>query len=341
MMIRSKAPLRIGLAGGGTDTIPFSEQYGGYVLNATINLFAHCTIIPRKDGKIKITSIDSGKSQTLSSMEYLQCDDDLSLVKGVYNRIVKDFTKRRLSFEIVTRVDAPPGSGLGSSSTLVVAIIDAFTEWLNIPLGDYDKAHLAYEIERIDLQQEGGKQDQYAAAFGGVNFLEFYKNDRVIVNPLRINTNTINELNNNLVLYYTGVSRKSFSIIQNQNKNIINNKNKAIEGMNGLKEQAVLLKEFLLKNKLDNIGELLDLSWQSKKKLTRSITNELIDNIYDVAISNGALGGKISGAGGGGFFIFYCPGNTKYKVVDEITKKFSGSFKNYQFYKYGSISWRY
>ena len=189
MIIRSKAPLRIGLAGGGTDVSPYSDIYGGAILNATLSLYAYASIKPREDGKIIINAIDRNEIIELKSEEHLAIDGKLDLIKGVYNRIVKDFVKKPLSFEINTYVDAPPGSGLGSSSTLVVAILGAFVEWLKLPLGEYDIAHLAYVIEREDLKMAGGKQDQYAATFGGVNYMEFYGNDKVIVNPLRIKSN--------------------------------------------------------------------------------------------------------------------------------------------------------
>ena len=160
MIIRSKAPLRLGLAGGGTDVAPFSELYGGAILNATISMYAHATIQPRSDGKIVLNSMDKKEYYTLDSVEKLAIDGNLDLHKGIYNRIVRDFAHKPLSFELSTYVDAPPGSGLGTSSTLVVAIVGAFAEWLNLPMGEYDLAHLAYEIERNDLRMAGGKQDQ-------------------------------------------------------------------------------------------------------------------------------------------------------------------------------------
>jgi D-glycero-alpha-D-manno-heptose-7-phosphate kinase len=216
MIIKSKAPLRIGLAGGGTDVSPYSDIYGGSILNATINKYAYATIEPLDEEVIELHSIDKNETLTYQSALVLEADGNLDLLKGVYNRIVKQFTHKPLSFRLTTYVDAPAGSGLGSSSTLVVAIIGAFAEWLNLPLGEYDIAHLAFEIERIELNMAGGKQDQYAATFGGFNFMEFYKDDKVIVNPLRIKRKYITELQNNLVLFYTGTSRNSSNIIAEQ-----------------------------------------------------------------------------------------------------------------------------
>jgi len=186
MLHRSKAPLRIGLAGGGTDVAPFSDIYGGAILNATVSLYAYATIIPRTDGKIVFQAFDKGITETHESALELSTDSNLELHKGVYNRIVKDYTGKPLSFELTTFVDAPPGSGLGTSSTLVVAVLGAFAEWLSLPLGEYDLAHLAYEIERVDMAMAGGKQDQYAACFGGFNFMEFYEKVKCILNPLKL-----------------------------------------------------------------------------------------------------------------------------------------------------------
>jgi len=339
MIIRAKAPLRLGLAGGGTDVSPYSDIYGGAVLNATISMYAYATIEPLKDGKIIIEAIDRNETLKFDSKEILELDGKLDLIKGVYNRIVKDFTKKPISFKLTTYVDAPAGSGLGSSSTLVVAILSAFAEWLGLPLGEYDLAHLAYEIERIDLKISGGKQDQYAATFGGFNFMEFYDGDRVIVNPLRIKKEIINELQFNLLLYYTGTSRLSSKIIEAQVKNVETKKEKSIEAMHKLKEQAILMKESLLKGRLNDMGELLDFGWQYKKQMAEGITNPVIEEIYETAKKAGAIGGKISGAGGGGFMILYCPKNTRYKVIEAL-QKFGGEFRRYQFTKYGVETWR-
>jgi D-glycero-alpha-D-manno-heptose-7-phosphate kinase len=256
----------------------------------------------------------------------------------VYNRIQKDFPFAPKGFRLSTYVDAPAGSGLGTSSTLVVAILGAFVEMLKLPLGDYDIAHLAFQIEREDLQLAGGKQDQYAATFGGVNFMEFYANDKVIVNPLRIRPEYMHELGNNLVLYFTASSRESAAIIKEQVKNVNEKNEKSIDAMHQLKEQSKMMKEALLKGKLDEFGEILDFGFQQKRKMAHNISNSMIENIYDAAKKAGATGGKISGAGGGGFMIFYCPGNTRYAVVDTLNS-FGGEVKNYVFTKYGLTTW--
>lgn len=338
MIIRSKAPLRLGLAGGGTDVAPYSDLYGGAILNATISLYAYATIVPRTDGKIVFHSIDKDEHYEFESAEVLPVNGILNLHRGVYNRVVKDFSKKPLSFTLSTRVDAPAGSGLGTSSTLVVAILGAFAEWLKLPLGEYDLAKLAYDIERTDLGMAGGKQDQYAATFGGVNFMEFFVNDKVIVNPLRIKDIYMNELAHNLILFYTQTSRLSSRIIEAQSANVISNNQKSIEAMHQLKIQSVMMKEALLKGELDRIGEILDYGWKFKKQMADEITNPMLDNIYETARLNGASGGKISGAGGGGFMIFYCPGETRSHVIDAL-KQFGGESKRYDFTSVGLTTW--
>lgn len=338
MIIRSKAPLRLGLAGGGTDVTPYSDIYGGATLNATISMYAYATIIPTNDGRIVFKSLEKNESFEIKSCEIIPVEGKPDLLKGIYNRIVKDFTHSPLSFELSTYVDAPPGSGLGTSSTLVVAVLGAFTEWLKLPLGEYDLARLAYQIERVDLQMAGGKQDQYAATFGGFNFMEFFKDDKVIVNPLKIRSIYLNELSHNLVLYNTRTSRVSSAIIERQAKNILENKTKNVEATHQLKMQATMMKEAILKGEIDQIGEVLDFGWQCKKQIATGITNHLIDSIYEAAMESGATGGKISGAGGGGFMFFYCPNNTRYDVIESL-RRFGGTSHRYEFTTAGMTAW--
>src|SRR3954465_5866242 len=243
MIYRSRAPLRIGFAGGGTDVSPYSDLFGGAILNATINLYAHASIQPIDENAIIVQALDRHEEQRFEWNNELPIDGKLDLLKGVYNRIQKDYGVPLTGFKLSTFVDAPAGSGLGTSSTLVVAIIGAFYEMLRLPLGEYDIAHYAYEIERNDLKLAGGKQDQYAATFGGVNFMEFYEGDKVIVNPLRIKEQYLFELENNLILYYTATSRESARIIEQQSQNVISNQTQSIEAMHQLKQQAQMMKE--------------------------------------------------------------------------------------------------
>lgn len=338
MIYRSRAPLRIGLAGGGTDVSPYSDEYGGAILNATVSLFAYASIEPLEENSIILQALDRKEEERFEWNNELPINNKLDLLKGVYNRIQKDYSLPLSGFKLSTYVDAPAGSGLGTSSTLVVAIIGAFAEMLKLPLGDYDIAHYAYEIERRDLQLAGGKQDQYAATFGGVNFMEFYGDDKVIVNPLRIRQEYLNELENNLVLYFTDTSRESAKIIKEQQKNVLEKNERSIEAMHHLKEQSKMMKEALLKGRLHEIGEILDYGFQQKRNMAANISNSHIEEIYEAAKKAGATGGKISGAGGGGFMTFYCPGNNRYKVIETLAN-FGGQVKPYQFTTTGLTTW--
>lgn len=338
MIVRSKAPFRIGLAGGGTDVSPYADHFGGAILNATLELFAFTTIIERNDGKIVFRSQDNGTVLEYDSIEQLPIDGSLDLQKGVYNHIVKHFSKVPLSFEMITSMDVPSGSGLGTSSTLMVSMIGAFKEWLKLPLGEYDLAHLAYQIERKDLGMAGGRQDQYAATFGGFNFMEFGADEKVIVNPLRVYTKLRNELQFNLILYYTKTSRESAKIIEEQSDKIVNSDKNSIEATHHVKAKAFEMKEALLKGELDKIGHILNESWLYKKQMATGISTPQIDAIYQKAIEAGALGGKISGAGGGGFMIFYADTNKRYEVIKAL-KKQGGIVIPYQFTERGVETW--
>jgi D-glycero-alpha-D-manno-heptose-7-phosphate kinase len=338
MIYRSKAPLRIGLAGGGTDVSPYSDMYGGAILNATISLYANATIELTNDHKITLIAADRNELEIYSTQNELPINGTLDLLKGVYNRLQKDNPFTTQGFTLTTSVDAPAGSGLGTSSTLVVAIIGVFVEMLKLPLGDYDIAHLAYDIERNDLKLAGGKQDQFAATFGGVNFMEFFEEDKVIVNPLRIRKEYLHELENNLVLFFTATSRESATIIKEQQTNVNANNESSIDAMHQLKEQAYQMKNALLKGKLNDIGNILDYGFEQKRKMAKNISNNLIEEIYTKAKQAGATGGKISGAGGGGFMVFYCPASTRYAVINAL-QQFKGEVKNYLFTENGLTSW--
>lgn len=338
MIIRSKAPLRIGLAGGGTDVSPYSDLYGGAILNATIDLYAYASLEPLNDGTIEFCIDGTDKTIKLSSQKELELVEGFELFIGVYNRLVKKYDLKPLSFRLTSFIEAPQGSGLGTSSTIVVSLIGAFMEWLKLPLGKYDIAHLAYEIERVDLNMSGGKQDQYAATFGGVNFMEFLANDQVIVNPLQLKDEILYELEFNLLLYFTATQRLSATIINEQVKNVKDKNEKSVEAMHNLKEQAQQMKDSLLRGELSKIGEILHFGWTNKKQMAHSISNELIDNVYTTAITTGATGGKISGAGGGGFMFFYCPAVTKVKVAKAI-ENLGGRVQSFKFTQQGLTTW--
>ena len=339
MIIRSKAPLRLGLAGGGSDVSPYCDIYGGLVLNATINLYAYCTIEETDDNQISICSYDADVNKSYPLSPLLEIDGDANLIKGVYNRVVRDFNLQPQAFRITTYNDAPAGSGLGTSSTMVVCILKAFVEWRGLPLGDYEIAKLAYEIERKDLALSGGKQDQYAAAFGGFNFIEFMKNEIAIVNPLKIKRWIIDELEASMLLYFTGRSRSSAAIIDEQKKNTQQGNNDAIEAMHKIKQSAIDTKLSLLKGDINAFADILREAWENKKRMANNITNPVIQQAMDVAIQAGAKAGKVSGAGGGGFIMFVVD-PTRKKEVEEALKKLNGFVMPFNFSDGGAHGWK-
>lgn len=337
MIIRSKAPLRLGLAGGGSDVSPYSDLYGGLVLNATINLSAYCTIETLEGETVVVDAYDADTHVTCPFSPVLEGAPDL--IRGVYARIVKDFGPVPGAFSITTYNDAPAGSGLGTSSTMVVCILKCFAEWMNLPLGDYEIARLAYEIERKDLALAGGKQDQYAAAFGGFNYMEFLPDDIVIVNPLKIKGWIVDELESSMVLYYTGRSRSSAAIISEQQKNTSSGNATAIEAMHRIKQSSKDMKFALLKGDMAEFGRILGQAWEDKKKMAGAITNPVIQEAFDTALGAGAVAGKVSGAGGGGFMMLMVPPARKMAVVQALSR-LPGQVMPFQFTERGAHAWR-
>lgn len=339
MIIRSRAPLRLGLAGGGTDVSPYCDEYGGAVLNVTINMYAHCTIEPTDDGMIEFHATDRDEHFRAQSCEKFPLEGVLQLHKGVYNRIVEKYCEgKSLSFRMTTYSDVPAGSGLGSSSTMVVAMIKAFMEWLNLPLGEYDIASMAYSIERDDVGLAGGKQDQYAATFGGFNFIEFKEGRHVLVNPLRVKRWISTELESELVLYYTGTSRDSAKIIDEQVRNTREKKQAGVEHMHAVKEVAYRMKEHVLTGNFRGVADSLREGWEAKKKLAKVISNSSIDEIYEYALANGARAAKISGAGGGGFMMIMCDSKMRHTLVQAL-RKLPGEVTQPSFTERGCEAW--
>ena len=339
MIVRSKAPLRLGLAGGGSDVSPYSDLYGGIILNATINLYAYCTIEEIEDNHICIDAFDADYHATLPLERQMELDGKAMLLKGTYNRLMRDFNLPLSGIHITTYNDAPAGSGLGTSSTMVVSILKAFVEWRSLPLGDYEISRLAYEIERKDLGLSGGKQDQYAAAFGGFNYMEFLQNDMVIVNPLKVKRWIIDELEASIVLYFTGRSRSSAAIIDEQKKNTSSGKTKSIEAMHRIKQSAIDMKLAVLKGDMNAFAAILGQAWEDKKKMADAITNPVIEEAFRVAKEAGAKAGKVSGAGGGGFIIFFVPPTRKQHVVEAL-KQLDGFTMPFNFTDGGAHGWK-
>jgi D-glycero-alpha-D-manno-heptose-7-phosphate kinase len=330
-VIRAKAPLRVSFAGGGTDVPPFPAMEGGLVLSATINRYAYGALRPRDDNQIGVESVDFGMSVNYEHEADHAFDGKLDLVKAAIRKL------GRGGYDLFLHSNAPPGSGLGSSSAVMVTLIGLLREFHREPLTDYETAHLAYQLEREDLGIKGGLQDQYAAAFGGFNFIEF-EGDRVIVNPLHISPDVMHELEHNMLLCYTGKTRSGDHIIDDQTKRYEGGDERAIEGLRSGKALAVEMKNALLSRRLNDFGDLLGTAWEEKKKLSPRIANDFINEAYDTARAHGALGGKVTGAGGGGYMLFYCPFQRKHHVANALIAM-GGEVTEFEFTSEGLTTW--
>jgi D-glycero-alpha-D-manno-heptose-7-phosphate kinase len=313
---RARAPLRISFAGGGTDVSPFREREGGVVLSTTINQYAYGSLRKRFDGQVHLESLDFGLTATFPARGDVELGDDLDLPRAAIRRLrtYADGFNADCGFDLFLHSSAPPGSGLGSSSAMMVTLVGAMQSFYRLPLSEYEVAELAHDVERKDLARQGGMQDHYASAFGGFNFIEF-EADRVIVNPLRIGDDTLSELEYSLLLAFTGKTRSSDRIIEDQTGRYEAGVEDALAGLRAQKELAVEMKNALLRARLSEFGSLLGEAWREKKKMSPKISNPEIDDMYEAAIKAGALGGKVTGAGGGGYMLFYCEYDKKHRVA--------------------------
>ncbi len=318
MQLRAKAPLRVSFAGGGTDVPPFPAMEGGAVLSATIAKYAYGSLTPRTDGAITVTSVDLGQSLEFGVADRLSLDGKLDLVKAAVCRLGDLAGGERGGYHLSLHSASPPGSGLGSSSTVMVTLVGLLRQRYGLQMDAYEVAHLAYQLERVDLGIRGGAQDHYAAAFGGFNYIEFF-HDHVLVNPLRIPEETVHELEHNLLLCFTGRTRASDGVIADQAQRLASGETGTLEGLRAQKELAVELKRALLRNRLRDFGTLLGEAWEQKKRLSPRISTDYIDEAYATARRYGALGGKVTGAGGGGFMLMYCDFDRKHEVAAALT----------------------
>ena len=331
MVIRGRAPLRVSFGGGGTDVAPFCVEQGGAIIGSTINKYAYCSIVPREDNQIVVHSLDFDMTVKYNTKKNYVYDGKLDLVKAALKAM-----EIQKGCEVYLQCDAPPGSGLGTSSTVMVAMLVAMVRWKGMEMDGYQLADLAYQVEREDLKISGGYQDQYAATFGGINFIEFHGRDNVVVNPLRIKKDILHELQYNLLLCYTGNVHVSANIIQDQVSNY--KKVDAFNAMCEVKALAYAMKDELLKGNLYAFGRLLNVSWESKKRMSNKITNPQVDALYNEAMCAGALGGKLLGAGGGGYLLMYCPYNVRHKVAERLEAA-GGQLTDWNFELRGAQSW--
>jgi D-glycero-alpha-D-manno-heptose-7-phosphate kinase len=309
-------------------------------MNATIDRYIYVTVSSLDQPVVRFERLDSEVVVECPLGGPMPLGRGVDLHIGVYQRVVRDFLGGTpAALRISSLSESPEGSGLGSSSTLVVALLQAMVEFFALPLGEYEVAHLAYQIEREDLKLAGGKQDQYAATFGGFNFMEFYGDGITLVNPLKIKESIVSELEASLVLCFTGVSRQSADIIASQVENVRNNAAAPIEAMHALKEESIAMKRCLLKGDLAGFAATLQSGWEAKKRMAGAITNPQIDRFEQVAKSAGALATKVSGAGGGGFLMFFANPENRLRLIRRLTDE-GGAVSGCRFTAQGACAWR-
>ncbi|MGE0718268.1 MAG: dehydrogenase [Alphaproteobacteria bacterium] len=318
--VRARAPLRLGLAGGGTDVSPYADLHGGAVVNATIGRWIHAEIERIAGDEVIVESRDLGVAQR-HPVGALPIDGRLDLPKAVYNRVVRDFLGGHApALRIATLADAPPGSGLGASSTLAVAVLQAFRELFGLPLDAWKVARLAYAVERGDLGLAGGRQDQYASAFGGFNFMEFGKAGDVRVTPVPVAPATLAALEAQIVLCFTGVSRESAAIIAEQAANVRAGVARSLAATHRLKASAFAMRDALAAGDLARVAATLRDGWTSKRDMAHAISNARIEEVLAAATAAGAHAGKVSGAGGGGYMMFLATADRRAAVVTALER---------------------
>jgi len=333
----AKAPLRLAMAGGGTDLQPYWSMYGGVVLNGTIDQYAYCKIEPSDRWVFESLDLDVVETSFFFDSDDKYHTSPLKLLINTYQYLTKSLY--RSPVKITTYVEAPPGSGLGSSSALVVALVAAISEYYGLPKGEYDIAEDAIKIEREICNLPGGKQDQFAAAFGGFNYMEFLLDGRTIVNPLRLNHKTQNMIELNTVLYYVGKPRKDANVIVNTSKNLVDN-SKVIEATHKIKEACIEYKNALLTADFDNVSKLMNTYWKMKMETNENVASDELIDAYNYALQNGATGAKISGAGGGGHMIIFTNFEKRHRLITALKKRKVGRVVPFKFVKHGVDVWR-
>lgn len=330
-MIISKAPLRLGLSGGGTDLAPFCFENEGKVLNITINQYAYTTI--EKSNNVFFESLDLGISETLKETKKLK------LHKETYIYFMEHYNNNKnINISVKTLCEAERGSGLGSSSTIVVSMVKAYDKLLSIGLDNYQISEIAYHIERNICKFDGGYQDQYAAAFGGLNYLEFKKEGYVIVNQLKCKQEILDELESMMILYFCGISRDSENIIKSQKKEI-KSKKSSYNAMKKLINESEKFKDCLLKGDINYLLKVFERGWELKKKTSSLVSNKKIEEAFNLAFDEGALCGKVSGAGGGGFILFFCPLDKKIEIENKLNS-LNGKVVKCKFINKGALAWK-
>jgi D-glycero-alpha-D-manno-heptose-7-phosphate kinase len=346
-VVRSRAPLRISFAGGGTELLPFIKNYGGVVISASISRYAYTTVRWLPGSKeTRFLALDLGKETQMRHKNNVPekqgaLDSGLQLHEAVLSEFISRYEiKLQIPIEISTYSDAPAGSGLGSSSTLTVSIIKALALFFGIPLKEDEVAKFAYYVERNKLGFAGGLQDHYSAIYGGLNYINFLKNGKVIINQLRLSTAQRAEFESWLLMIYSGLSRNSGEVIEKQIKQIEDGDTKTIERLLKIKLFAKQIKNLIMTEDFEGVGKLMHESWLEKRSITNQISNSSIDKLYETARDYGALGGKLSGAGGGGYLLLMCSPERKPNLFSQISKEGTYRAENVYLSNENAIAWK-
>ncbi len=309
-MLIVRSPVRISFGGGGTDLPAYYERYGGAVVSAAINKYFYTVLGKRNDGLVQVISSDLRACETWQNIARMELEGtDLEIPLAVLKHVGCD-----LSADLFLSSEIPPGTGLGSSAAVCVNVLKTITTYLHRPCSPYELAEQAYNIARNVLGKPVGKQDEYASALGGLNFIRFQPDGQVEVEALNLDPRILSRLQSNLMLFFTGTAHHSWTILKDQEQTSAKPAGQAVEALHQIRRLADRMRDVLIAGDLRRFALLLDEGWQAKKKVSSGISNSRIDQLYTVARQNGALGGKIAGAGGGGFLLLYCEGDDRQRV---------------------------
>lgn len=313
MTLISRSPVRISFGGGGTDLASYYEKYGGVVVSASINKYIYTILEMRLDDRIQIISSDLQLNHTVSDAYHLKYGEGLDIPVAV----LKHFNVQR-GLNIFMASEIPPGTGLGSSGAVTVNMINTINQLERLKMGKKEMAELAYKIEFHDLGMPIGKQDEYASAFGGINFIKFNRNGTTEVEPLKIPREVRVRLETDVMLFFTGRTRESSKILRSQDKSTRDKSSTVVDSLHAIKQVAFDVKKAIESGDLVEFGRLLDHSWQTKKNLAQGITNPRIDKLMGIAKKNGAMGGKLTGAGGGGYMMLFCEKANQKRLIKSM-----------------------
>jgi D-glycero-alpha-D-manno-heptose-7-phosphate kinase len=309
-----RSPVRISFGGGGTDLPAYYEQYGGAVLSVAINKYFYTILGKRTDGRIQVISSDLRICETWKDISQKDIGGSaLEIPLAVLNELHCD-----VAVDLFLASEIPPGTGLGSSASVCVNILKTLTTYRQQPISKYELAEKAFHIARHVLKKQVGKQDEYAAAFGGLNYITFAPNGNTLVAPIEQDTALLRELESNLMLFFTGAAHNSWTILREQETSTLRHSGPTVEALHEVKALGALMRTSLQQGQLHQFGELLHAAWQAKRRVSSRISNAHIDELYSIATRNGALGGKITGAGGGGFLLLYCEAQRQAAVRDAM-----------------------